>query len=78
MRYHLQANETWRKKVLMVDFFILDAVHYDEMWILSQEQTFQLISLNELQYRSRPDNIFLYEDPLKTKQKEMNLEAQVP
>jgi hypothetical protein len=56
--YGLQADETWRIKVRMVDFFILDAVHYDEMWILSQEQTLQLISLNEFQYGSRPDNIF--------------------
>src|ERR1035437_9845453 len=32
MKSGIQANETWRKKVLMVDFFILDAVHYDEMW----------------------------------------------
>jgi len=75
----IKATETWRKKVLMVDFFILDAVHFNEMWILSQEETFQLISLNEYQYGSRPDNIFRYEeDPLKGKQKEMNLEAQVP
>lgn len=77
--YGIKAAETWSKKVLMVDFFILDAVHFNEMWVLSQEQTFQLISLNEYQYGSRPDNIFTYEDnPLKAKQKEMNLEAQVP
>jgi hypothetical protein len=74
----MPADETWRKKVRMVDFFIFDAVHYDEMWILSQEQTFNLISLNENQYGSRPDNIFHYDDPLKGKQKEMNFEALVP
>lgn len=76
-----EASETWRKKVLMVDFFILDSLNYDEMWILSQEQTFELISLNEYQYlygnRPRPDNVFRYEDPMKNKQKEMNLEARV-
>jgi hypothetical protein len=74
----LPAEKTWQKKVQMVDFFILDAVHFDEMWVLSQEQTFQLISLNEYQYGKRPDNVFIYEDPLKMKQKQMNLEAQVP
>jgi len=74
----IPATETWKKKVQMVDFFIFDAVFHDEMWILSQEQTFQLISLNENQYGRRPDNIFYYEDPLKGRQKEMNFEAQVP
>lgn len=74
----IPADKTWQRKVLMVDFFILDAVYHDEMWILSQEQTFQIISLNEHQFGRRPDNIFIYEDPLKGKQKEMNLEAKVP
>ena len=32
-------------------------------------------TLNEYQYGTRPDNVFRYEDPLKMKQKEMNLEA---
>ena len=73
----IPATETWKKKVRIVDFFIFDAVFYDEMWILSQEQTFQLISLNENQYGRRPDNIFHYEDPLRGRQKEMNFEAQV-
>lgn len=74
----LPASETWQRKIRMVDFFILDAVYFDELWILSQKQTFELISLNEYQYGTRPDNIFDYEDPLKMKQKEMNLEAHVP
>jgi hypothetical protein len=73
----IPAYETWRRKIRMLDFFILDAVNYDEMWILSQEQTFELISLNEYQYGTRPDNVFKYEDPIKMKQKEMNLEAHV-
>jgi len=75
---NLSADDTWQKKVRMVDFFILDAVYHDEMWILSQEQTFQLILLNEHQYGKRPDNIFSYTEPLRGKQKEMNLEAKIP
>lgn len=72
------AEDTWQEKVKMVDFYILDAVHFDEMWVLSQEQTFELIKLNEYQYGTRPDNVFVYSENMKQKQKEMNLEAKVP
>jgi hypothetical protein len=74
----IPAKETWMMKVRKADFFILDSIYYDEMWILTQDQTFKLIELNEHQYGLRPDNIFIYEDPLKGRQKEMNLEAKVP
>jgi len=74
----IAAEETWQKKVRKVDFFILDAVKFNEMWVLSQEQTIQLILLNEIYYRDRPNNIFSYEEPLRGKQKEMNFEAPVP
>ena len=74
----LPADSTWLKKVGLVDFFILDAVHFDEMWVLSKRQIFDLIALNEHQYGSRPDNVFVYTDSMKAKQKEMNLEARVP
>ena len=73
----IPAEETWKEKVRKVDFFILDAVVPNEMWVLTQEQTFQLIALNEDHFNTRPDNIFRYEYPLKGKQKEMNLEAPV-
>ena len=73
----LPAEESWKNKVRKVDFFILDAVVPNEMWVFTQEQLFQLIKLNESHYGSRPDNIFTYEEPLKTKQKEINLEASV-
>jgi hypothetical protein len=74
----LPPDETWREKVRQVDFFILDAVGMDEMWVLNQEQVFRLIELNEYQYSSRPDNVFTYNEPIKGKQKEMNMEAIVP
>jgi hypothetical protein len=74
----IKPDETWRKKLDMIDFFILDAVFFDEMWVLTREETLKLISLNKYQYGLRPDNIFFYENPVKGKQKEMNLEAQVP
>ena len=61
----------------MVDFFILDAVNMNEMWVLNQDQVFDLISLNEQQYSTRPDNIFVYDENMNSKQKEMNLEARV-
>jgi hypothetical protein len=73
----IPANQTWRKKVKMVDFFILDAVNMNEMWVLNQDQVFDLISLNEQQYSTRPDNIFVYDENMNSKQKEMNLEARV-
>jgi hypothetical protein len=72
------AAETWRNKVRMVDFLIFNAIYLNEMWVLNQDQTFLLISLNEYQYGSRPYNIFNYTDPQKNKQKELNFNAKVP
>lgn len=77
-REGIPADETWKKKVRMVDFFILDAVVLDELWVFTQEQTFKLISLNEHHHGKRPDNVFEYEERIKLKQKEMDLEAPVP
>jgi hypothetical protein len=76
-RFRIPAEETWKRKVRIVDFFIIDAVHFDEMWVLTQKQVFELIKLNEQQYGTRPDNVFIYSDTMKGKQKEMNLEARV-
>jgi hypothetical protein len=73
----IDAGQTWIDKVNKVDFFILDAVKHDEMWVLPKEKIFELIKLNEHRYGSRPDNIFKYETPLKQKQKEMNLDIEV-
>jgi hypothetical protein len=73
----VDAGQTWIDKVDKVDFFILDAVKHDEMWVLPKEKIFELIKLNEHRYGSRPDNIFKYETPLKPKQKEMNLDIEV-
>jgi hypothetical protein len=74
---NLDPNQTWIDKVNSVDFFILDAVKVDEMWVLPREKVFELIKLNETRYRTRPDNIFNYDLPLKQKQKEMNLDVEV-
>ena len=73
----IDAGQTWIDKVNKVDFFILDAVKHDEMWVLPKEKIFELIKLNEHRYGSRPDNVFNYETPLKQKQKEMNLDIEV-
>ena len=73
----MDADQTWIDKVNKVDFFVLDAVKHDEMWVLPKEKIFELIKLNEHRYSSRPDNVFNYEEPLKQKQKEMNLNIEV-
>jgi hypothetical protein len=73
----IDADQTWIDKVNMVDFFVLDAVRHDEMWVLPKEKVFELIKLNEHKYSSRSDNVFNYEEPLKQKQKEMNLDIEV-
>ena len=73
----MDADQTWVDKVNKVDFFVLDAVKHDEMWVLSGEKVFELIKLNERKYSTRPDNVFNYEEPLKQKQKEMNLDIEV-
>ena len=76
-RSGIPANQTWIEEVLKADFFILDAAKIDEMWIFSQKQVFDLIRFNENKYARRPDNIFIYDEPIKAKQKEMNLDVEV-
>ena len=73
----IEADQTWIEKVNKVDFFVLDAVKHDEMWVFPKEKIFELIKLNQHKYGSRPDNVFNYEAPLKPKQKEMNLDITV-
>jgi hypothetical protein len=73
----IDAGQTWIDKINKADFFILDAVRHDEMWVLPKEKIFELIKLNEHKYSSRPDNVFNYDEPLKQKQKEMNLDIEV-
>jgi hypothetical protein len=73
----IEADQTWIAKVNKADFFVLDAVKHDEMWVLPKEKIFELIELNQHKYGSRPDNVFNYEAPLKPKQKEMNLDIAI-
>jgi len=73
----MKPEETWKEKVNLVDFFILVAVYYNEMWVFSNSQTIELIKLNEQQYGTRPDNIITLRPPFTGKQKEMNLEAEI-
>jgi hypothetical protein len=73
----ISASQSWMEKVNKVDFFILDAVKADEMWVIKRNQIYELIKLNECNYASRPDNIFNYVAPLKQKQKELNLDIEV-
>ncbi len=71
----ISPAQSWMEKVDKVDFFILDAVKVDEMWVLNRNQVYELIKFNECKYASRPDNIFNYDLPLK--QKELNLKLSV-
>lgn len=71
------ADSAWQAKVAQVDFLILDAVKPNETWVLSQERALELIRLNESRYGNRPDNVFAFDEPLKDKQKEMNLDIEV-
>lgn len=64
-------------KINKVDFFVLDAIRVNEMWVLPTDKVFELIKLNESKYHSRPDNIFQCNPPYKQKQKEMNLDIVV-
>jgi hypothetical protein len=73
----IDADQAWIDKINKADFFVLDAVRHDEMWVLPREKVFELIKLNEHKYSSRPDNVFNYKEPLKHKQKEMNLDIEV-
>lgn len=73
----MEADQAWIDKVNQVDFFVLDAVKHDEMWVLPRDNVFELIKLNDHKYGSRPDNVFNYAEPLKQKQKEMNLDIEV-
>ena len=60
-----------------IDFFVLEAIHFNESWVLSRDRTVELITLNEHVYGTRPDNILSYDKPLRAKQKEMNLDIVV-
>ncbi len=68
---------SWLRKIAKVDFLVLDAVRVDETWVFTRDQALELIVLNELHYHSRPDNVFTYDEPLKARQKEINLDISV-
>jgi len=71
----LPPDIAWQDKVNKADFFILDAVHLNEMWIFPKSKVFELIRMNGQQYGRRPDNVFEDVNVIKPKQKEMNLDA---
>jgi hypothetical protein len=70
-------EEAWRQKLSKADFLLLDSVTADETWVFSIPSALELIRLNEQKYAKRPDNVFSYNEPLKGKQKEMNLDIVV-
>ncbi len=44
-----------RRRSRSVDFFVLVALKFGELWVLSQEQVLDLIRYNESEYADRPD-----------------------
>ena len=70
-------DSTWQEKLGKADFLVLDAVKVDETWVFPHTLAKDLIRLNEGHYGKRPDNIFSYDEPLKDKHKEMNLDIAV-
>jgi len=74
---NIDPNQLWKDKVAIADFFIFDAIKHDELWVLPRDKVLELIALNESKYSNRPDNIFNYDEPIKQKQKEMNLDIEV-
>jgi len=73
----LDPEQTWRNEVEKVDFFVLDAVKHDEMWVFPKDKIYELIKLNETVYGNKTNNTFNYDEPIKLKQKEMNLDIEV-
>jgi len=73
----IPPEKVWQQQVDKIDFFVLEAIHFNESWVLSRDRTVELITLNEHVYGTRPDNIISYDNPLKAKQKEMNLDIVV-
>jgi hypothetical protein len=67
----------WQDKIGKADFLILHSVNADETWIFPHHLALELIRLNERKYGKRPDNIFTFDEPLKGKQKEINLDIMV-
>jgi hypothetical protein len=72
MRDNINPDQLWIDKVNAVDFFVLDAIPLNEMWVFHREKIFDVIQLNDSKY-IRKNNIFIYDLPLKTKQKELDL-----
>lgn len=50
---NLLLCETWRKKVELVDFFILVCEMYREFWIFEPQDIEQIIHINNLKYGNR-------------------------
>jgi hypothetical protein len=71
------AASVWQKKLAQADFLVLDAVKAGESWVFSHKRALKLIRLNERVYGNRPNNVFTFDEPLKDKQKEMNLDIQI-
>jgi len=70
----MSPDSTWQEKLGKADFIVLDAVKVNETWVFPHDLAVELIRLNKSCYGQRPDNIFNFDEPLKAKQKEMNLD----
>lgn len=72
-------NEIWRKRIFMVDFWILVSILYNEIWIFPSQIIYQIAEANFPKYHTRRDNNYsqIYIDKngkVEKKQKELNLD----
>ena len=71
-------RETWKERILSVDFWLLVSVPRNEIWVLPASKAIELAIINEPFYQNRRDN--QYDRPfikangkIESKQKELNL-----
>jgi hypothetical protein len=71
-------NELWRKRISMVDFWVLVSIPLNEIWIFPSAIIFEFAEINARIYCNRRDNNFdqIYlnkQGKIEKKQKELNL-----
>ena len=72
----------WKKKIRMVDFWIMVSIPLNEVWVIPSDKVMEIAEMNAKKYCSRLDN--QYDKPSYTKhgkiakkQKELNLDIEV-
>jgi len=66
----LDVENAWKNKIEKCDFFVLVAEKYNEKWVFSKKEIYEIISLNKQVYGNRAGN-------KEGKQVEMDLDIEV-